>query len=302
MKSAALVALVLLASAPAYAFVRTHVDPNDESSPCLFWGRRTVPYQIVARGTGTGDQSAVYDAVRTSLQQWTNVDCSDFEYQDQGLSQSLEVGYNKALLDQPMLVRDVPPDNTIIFRTKLCSDVVPANDPCSSADNDDCSSVYDCWNYGDGVIALTTTTYSFQTGEIFDSDIELNAAQFTFTTVDPPSPVCATFGPQGPGCISTDIRNTVTHESGHMLGLGHSTDASSTMYFSASHGETSKRDLAQDDITALCTIYPTGQAPLTCNEPSAQGSGCGCSSGAELALPLGLLLLFRRRRRRAVAV
>lgn len=294
----AVVAAVLAIAGSAQAFVRTHVDPQNADSPCLFWGRRTVPYQIVQRGTGSGDQTAVYDAIRTSLQQWTNVDCSDFTYSDQGFSQDLSVGYTKAVLNQPMLVRDVPPKNTILFRTQLCPNVVPAGDACSSADNDDCASVYDCWDYGDGVIALTTTTYSFQTGEIFDSDIELNAAQFTFTTYDPPTPTCPNFGVQGQGCISTDIRNTVTHESGHMLGLGHSTDPDATMYFSASHGETSKRDLASDDTTALCTIYPSGQPALTCNEPPASSSGCGCSTGAELALPLGLLLLFRRRMRK----
>lgn len=293
----------LLVALPAAAFERTHVDPAraldggaDNGTPCLFWGARNVPFQLSARGSPDpgADQAAIATALRTSLQQWTDVACSDFTYVDQGTTTSLEVGYNPTLLDQPMLAGDVPPHNSILFRKQSCATAAPATDACHKPENDDCASVYDCWAYGDGIIALTSTTYSFETGQIFDGDIELNASSFTFTTSD--GPACPPVGPQGPGCVSTDVRNTVTHEAGHLLGLGHSADPSAAMYFAAARHETSKRTLAPDDIAGLCAIYPTGQPALTCNEPVIKrGCGCGASDGFGLA-PLALMLLARRRR------
>ncbi|MBS2031213.1 MAG: matrixin family metalloprotease [Deltaproteobacteria bacterium] len=285
----------------AQAFVRTHVDPNDNSSPCLFWGRRTVPFHLNAQGMNHGDNDAGFAALRLSLQQWTDVDCSDFVYQDQGFSDDRMVSFNRALLDQPMLVEDVTPFNNIMFRDRSCSDVVPANDACASTTNNDCMNLYDCWDYGSGVIALTTTTYNFETGEIFDADIELNEAEFPFTTADPypdGGDVCGTLGANPLSCVGTDLRNTVTHESGHMLGLGHSADVHATMFASANTGETSKRDLADDDIAGICAIYPTGLKAQTCGDapPTNKGCGCGSAEGATL-LPLALGGWLARRRR-----
>jgi MYXO-CTERM domain-containing protein len=292
--------------------VRTHVDPSDDNSPCLFWGRRTVPYKLSARGLvftrfddggtqaddASGANDAGFYALRASLQQWTDVSCSDFAYQDDGFTDSRDTGYNKTLLNQPMLVRDVPPNNGILFRDRTCDGLVPAGDSCADADNDDCGSVYDCWEFASNVIALTTTTYNFQTGEIFDADIELNEAGNHFTTVDAAGP-CPLTGPvPGLDCIATDVRNTVTHESGHMLGLGHTPDASATMFPSAGAGETSKRTLAQDDIDGICAIYPIGAPPVTCGDVPQGNSGCGCGAGEGwMALPLTLLVFALRRRK-----
>ena len=293
---------IALHAEAAQAFVRTHVDPTDNSSPCLFWGRRTVPYHLNSQGMTHGDNDAGFEALRLSLQQWTDVDCSDFTYQDDGFNDDRLVGFNRALLNQPMLVRDVSPFNDILFRDKNCPDVVPANDACSDTANNDCMNVYDCWDYGSGVIALTTTTYNFETGEIFDADIELNEAEFPFTTADPwpdGGNICGEPGVDPNDCVGTDLRNTVTHESGHMLGLGHSADPTATMFASANTGETSKRSLAQDDINGICAIYPPNQPPVTCGDapPTNKGCGCGSADGAAL-LPLGVLAFFAKRRKR----
>jgi MYXO-CTERM domain-containing protein len=55
------------------------------------------------------------------------------------------------------------------------------------------------------------------------------------------------------------VRNTVTHEVGHFLGLDHTPIEAATMFATAPRGETAKRDLHQDDIDGLCAIYPQGQ-------------------------------------------
>src|SRR5262249_34975870 len=72
-------------------------------------------------------------------------------------------------------------------------------------------------------------------------------------------------------CVSSmiDLQNTVTHEAGHLLGLGHSTVIGATMQASTSSTpETSKRDLAPDDQKGYCA--------LNLPEWKCTGSKCMC--------------------------
>ncbi len=99
------------------------------------------------------------------------------------------------------------------------------------------------WRHGPGVLGLTTVTFNTCTGEVVDSDIEINVAEFNFSASEVPAA----------GTI--DIQNTVTHEVGHLLGLDHSMDSEATMHSSSPDAETKKRDLAPDDEEGLCCIY-----------------------------------------------
>jgi MYXO-CTERM domain-containing protein len=72
------------------------------------------------------------------------------------------------------------------------------------------------------------------------------------------------------------------------------------MYNFQTCGETSKESLSDDDINAICTVYPKAMDPGTC-EPVGQTSG-GCCSASDprpegsLALAGATLLVLMRRR------
>jgi hypothetical protein len=107
----------------------------------------------------------------------------------------------------------------------------------------------DEWPYGDSfdrrssdTIALTTVTYDVNTGEIFDADIEINAANFQFRTELPEV--------EG----NPDLLAVLTHEMGHFLGLAHSLANDATMY--ATYRGAEESSLRADDIAAVCAAYP----------------------------------------------
>lgn len=161
-----------------------------------------------------------------------------------------------------------------------------------SANSNDVLFVHEGWDHGPGVLGLTTLTYDTCSGVIVDADIELNTEEFTFSTADNPGP------------DDTDLRNTVTHEVGHVLGLDHSLNKRATMYAKAPTGESSKRHLDQDDIDGVCFIYDVA-APVVVDHKDGGSSsgtatttggkaGCGAATGLTFD-PAGsvfLLLLF----------
>ncbi len=282
-------ALLVCSALPAQAYVRS----TNGSGKCIWWQSHGHSFQIDAQGTPDAPQANTYDAIRKSFQTWAAVSCSDLTFPEEPLSTvaaDRKIGYDSGGTNH----------NLVLFRTRSCPQVVPANDPCHSQGG--CGNAYDCWDHGDGVIATTTTTSKSSTGEILDSDIEMNDApaangtKLTFTAVD--GLPCTS--PSETGCVRIDVQNTVTHEAGHSLGLDHTPDPNATMYASAPSGQTSKRVLANDDIQGICAIYPRGAPTVTCQGGST--GGCGCSQaqtgpGAGLAA-LALLLQIRRRSRR----
>lgn len=163
------------------------------------------------------------------------------------------------------------------------------------------------WPYQTGAIAVTTSAYDTRNGHVVDADIEFNAQGFDFLRVEP-----------GVDCRGTsntmDLRNTLTHEVGHVVGLEHpplsAKYAETTMYASAPACETKKRSLASDDMDGICYIYPSGEPTQQCYPPDGpsftvveQDDGFGgCTSapgelvGGWLILGTGGLLLRRRRR------
>ena len=53
-----------------------------------------------------------------------------------------------------------------------------------------------------------------------------------------------------------DLDSLLTHEAGHLLGLGHTQDRAATMFPGYTRGSTGLRSLGYDDVSGLCAIYP----------------------------------------------
>ena len=159
----------------------------------------------------------------------------------------------------------------------------------------------DEWPYAsDSAFAITSVTFDPTTGVIADADIELNGVHHLFTV--------------GDDRVQVDVRNTLTHEVGHFIGLDHTDVPDATMFGRAPQGETQKRSLHADDVSGLVSIYPPGGAVVSCpdrpdyfEKPIDDGDddkGCCAvvAAGPERTGPAALLLLLaavlRQRRRK----
>jgi hypothetical protein len=164
--------------------------------------------------------------------------------------------------------------------------------------------------YSSSAAGITTATFvddatSSRDGAIVDADIEINGVDFAISNMG------QTLGTAP--CLA-ELQNTLTHEIGHLHGLEHPCLAGddpprfddmnkpvpqcaatadpkiteATMYPFQDCGETKKETLSDDDINAICTIYPQSKDPGTC-EPVGSGSG-GCCSASNRSLPTALAL------------
>jgi hypothetical protein len=112
------------------------------------------------------------------------------------------------------------------------------------------------------------------------------------------------------------IHNHIMQFVGNALGFGESDEPESVMHHS-SLADTTKRDLHEDDILGLCTLYPAEDDPGICNVPEhalqlcpvdSAGCSCGCTmagSGsrepgflAYVLLPVLIALSITRRKLR----
>lgn len=252
-------------------FVQTRTcSPTGGLNPCqpgehpypVQWYRDSVEYLINAYGTEDlhPGESEITDEVKhdvfDSFDVWNDVDCSFFEMNYDGLTTS-EAHFNQHDLD--------------------------ANTNVVTWMDDD-------WPHDHyRAIALTTVTFSTNSGEILGADIELNTADYQFTNTDDDNQV------------EHDLRNTLVHEVGHFLGLDHSPHPEATMYATAEQGETKKRHLHEADIEGICHIYREGRTPseppggsATNDDGNDRRAGCGCNAaGGTAAAPLlALLMLF----------
>jgi uncharacterized protein (TIGR03382 family) len=301
---AALALLLASLPFPAHGFCRstTGRDNRVEGGVCagtgavLYWPSACVGYSIQRSASSQLSYEEASTFVDQAFKRWTSVTCNGpdgdgslagplkMQAFDLGPVSCVKVGFRKEGANQ----------NAITFRD-------------------------DNWPHDASLLARTSTTFNTQTGEIYDTDIEINTQGTAFSFAKPGMEVA-------PGGGQYDFASVITHELGHFFGLGHSPVLTASMFQSYAPEEILKRALKPDDVAGICAIYgarppkdpdqPTedapecsalprgGQAQDTCPQPAPPETGCK-TSGSQAGAPISgcviaaITALAVRRRRRA---
>jgi hypothetical protein len=305
---AAAFALFLGSTSIAHAFCRTRTcdpavsDCAKDARGCIidgesvFWSSSCITVSVQAQGAPAAgvDYEAAAGSVRRSFDAWTSVTCPE------GGSPSLTV-----MVNGPVECR-----SSEYNPMKRNANIVMFHD--------------ERWPYervSPDALGFTRIRFDTETGELFDVDIEINAATEPLS-VD-----------RLPEDDEVDLDSVIAHEVGHLLGLNHTPDVAATMVSGYQTGSIELRDPAPDDIRGICAVYPPGRevASTSCtprhgfselcavdqtDEPprasagapgdpdsdgdDASSEGCAFAAsrpGANLALALLLGLLVRRLRK-----
>jgi len=320
--------LALLASftandASAYCRMTTGGGAQVGSVACVeigapfSWNDPCLSYAVDRRGSVWMDLSEIEDSVNAAFETWETADCGGGSTPNLVFKPSMQPSTCKRAE-----FNNVGNVNTIAFLN-------PWEDPCLDDDGDP---------YDERAFAVTIVWHNTTTGEILDADLMVNDQRFV------PGPGGRAGGPYADcpvsGCLGSDadLRGIITHEAGHFIGIGHCNVEDpndpndpcklATMFASAERNAVEKRSLAQDDIDAVCDIYPPGNLdetctaipigglqlncetteagnPIACDAPGAAsngGGGCSCSTTqtpadalwASFAVLIGLTVARRR--------
>jgi hypothetical protein len=154
------------------------------------------------------------------------------------------------------------------------------------------------WPYESAKLAVTIVTYEMDSGRLLDADIVVNG-QARFKLL--PEPMLQ-------GDASYDLAAVLTHEAGHVLGLGESASGQdATMWPYARPDDVDKRTLADDDEDGATTSYLSAppEAAGGCGPNTVGGRASGRGSwalGLWLLAVLPALRMSRRHQRRALSV
>jgi hypothetical protein len=269
-------------TASAADFVRTGPTKGGKS---LYWESGCAQLYIDPAGTVEITGDAEFATIDEAVATWNNgvAACSYMKISTQGKLDK-EVGKDKF--------------NVLKFRdTKWCR-------PATATDAERC--------YSPSAAGLTTVVFvddasSDRDGAIVDADIELNGVDFA---------VSINGGTRGTSPCLSDIKNTLTHELGHFLGLEHTCLAGgdparvddagnpvpfctgsispairdATMFNFQSCAETIKQTLTADDIAGVCKAYPLDKDPGECTAVG-ESTGC-CDATSNRSTPWLLPLLW----------
>jgi len=221
----------------------------------LEWRRRCIEYSIDVSGSPDVDRPTLQNIVANSFGAWLDVRCG-------GEAPGFEVRETA----EPSVCREAE------YRR--------------SGGNVNTVAFVDDWaahDYDPTAFAVTTVWHVTATGEILDTDMQLNQSLGPYGVC----PAAGCPGAETGTAEIADLQNIITHELGHVFGIGHSEVVGATMYAVSRRGETDKRIPRTDDVDALCAIYPPGSLPAECDFtpegglrldcPASGGGGCGCA-------------------------
>lgn len=245
-------------------FVPTEEQPCDTEGKPLFWNTRCVDLHVHRAASSQVPLATAREVLASSLSVWEAVRC--------------------------------PPAGAACPSTREAAPSIIAREAGPTA----CDAGYEReglntnvlifrdrdWGHDPGMIALTTLSYRVADGEILDGDIEVNS-----------DPETMEFSVGAPRADAYDLHSVITHEAGHFLGLAHTQSANgqATMRPRYDPGDTSMRDLGDDDMCGLCAAAPPtrtvacaapkarecvgGTGPTTPAEPTPAEDAPGCAVG-----------------------
>lgn len=138
-----IVATVLAVPSPAFSWTQS----KSSQGVGLRWFTNCLKVYINEKGSSDVDDDSDLDAVKSALNEWSQVECSSMRLAFAGLTNIEKTGYTG---EDPVV-------NVVIWRERK-------------------------WPYSQRPIAYTAVTYNPTTGEIVDADIEMNGEDFVFTT------------------------------------------------------------------------------------------------------------------------
>jgi hypothetical protein len=241
----------------AQAYCLTHTcDPTSTTETCefvdncnvsgkvLFWKSGAVSFDVQKDGSSEtladGTKQLLISAdtldeiATTAFQKWLNADCGNGTHpsiviKDLGLIDCAKPEYNSKQGNA----------NVITFH----------------------DSTWPYPNTAQDTLALTTVFFDADTGEIYDSNVEINSNQDSFAV-----------GTPGDGQFS--LSAVLTHELGHFLGLAHSSVRDATMYASYDIGMDT---LETDDEQAICASLPPDRTITTDDYTPRHGFSSECA-------------------------
>ena len=229
------------------------VDTDGVRHPTLpiYWSSRCLGFSVQRDASVQADLPTARALVLQAFSEWSKVDCPTDPVACTGAGAgkpSIQIrDLGPVICDHVEYNGKVGNANLITFRDAEW----PHDDP-------------------DVTLALTTVTFSVDSGEIFDADMEINSN---------PKVNQLTYGDPS-GHVVYDLESMLTHESGHFLGLAHTqpSNTAATMYPRYIQGKTFMRDPSQDDVCAICAAYPPDRKTI-CNDTPKNGFAIECGGG-----------------------
>lgn len=165
---------------------------------------------------------------------------------------------------------EVPGAPLIVVDTHECE--------LGSLDGTNTIAVREEWGGGRPRLAVTESSYVGR-GRLFEADILING-EMPLRMLEERDTESSSY----------DLPTVLTHEMGHVLGLGESGDRDAVMWPRVSRGQSGRRELAPDDVDAVLALYGT------IDEVRVRAVGCAAAPdprrgglGFALVFALGLL-------------